>query len=514
MVFILVFRISLIAYSIGCLVFFSQARDVSECAAICAKFLLDRAEIDQLALIQLACFQYERTQTLEDRRATLAMLDSRVDSSAPGAQVLTEYIVRDLLEDESLHADARLPLLLRLRDACKISELVHDCLYDCLMPHELSLVLQKVLYGNLTRTADAQASVLPACIRALPDMQALAWPPSNPVPTKDKTFLEYILGLLRIYIELSESPITSTGESVFLSAAAKDSWVIFENSVDDDFLGAIEAQCRGGAHRAAQKLLGLYRATKSKSAIVTTRISVPTSTGVEELSVADNAQRVIDLAALADLLSTTGTARDRLNVVRHLETLSKYESHKFVHQTRALIDHLHVLSVRLLILEFTHAKLAADRVRAPAPSIPCTDAEWKWFEGALQACRALAMFPAQWQSQPRFLRFYAQPQRMVHALILECGRTKSCLQQLVALLAVADVRKQLIDQNGEDIVLRSASRILCAQDDSDDEGDEATESQCGRAFAYLLFEASVSVDAANCARAAIEVCSFSPLSFV
>jgi hypothetical protein len=92
---------------------------------------------------------------------------------------------------------------------------------------------------------------------AVPPHSIISWPPVQPVPTKTKSQLEYTLGLLRVFVELQP----------FAAAAAlphSADWMSFEAAVDADFLGAIRAQCAALAHRQAQKLLGLYRATKSK----------------------------------------------------------------------------------------------------------------------------------------------------------------------------------------------------------------------------------------------------------
>jgi len=97
---------------------------------------------------------------------------------------------------------------------------------------------------------------------------------------------------------------------------------------------------------------------------------------------------------------------------------------------------------------------------------------------------------------------------MMRALMLECGRTKTCIPQLLALLNDAALRRHLAgaDADGADTVMQTVHGIFNAPvieggDDSSSEANEGEgrhpEGRCGRAFGYLLLE-TCTVDATAC----------------
>jgi hypothetical protein len=95
---------------------------------------------------------------------------------------------------------------------------------------------------------------------------------------------------------------------------------------------------------------------------------------------------------------------------------------------------------------------------------------------------------------------------MMRALMLECGRTKTCIPQLLALLNDAALRRHLAGAGGAaDTVMQTVHGIFNAPvieggaDSSESNEGEGyhPEGRCGRAFGYLLLE-TCAFDAAAC----------------
>ncbi len=474
-----------------------DAETASKARLMLSLLLSDRSADEQLAVLLLARAVYDRANTTAEFQHALHVLDTYSDGSLTEVVMLTEECLRHIIPDEELLDADRLNAAIRLKNTHYASEVVLKNLGPWSDVKLLLILITKIL-GTKTTPAPG-AVVYPAS--AVPEVVAnltyvTSWPPVEPLPASTKSLLEYTFGFLTLYVELQTADaahVTAKTDVDFVEAgimARFPTWQSFEIACDTQMPETALALCNAELSVQMDKVFQLYKATKSKRGVLEAKVTLIQAQGAIDVTVHDEVARVLQLAALARLLKASGSAQDRMNVLKALDSTAKYFPTKLFSQAQQLIKAVPNAHIRLLLLEYITAKIISDKRLAAqykvAPSIPIADDDWEWLSKAVVACRMLAKFPLAWQEA--LLALYDKPVALFRALVGRCGTSKTHVAVLVGIVADPVFRPTLTlpaqdyGVDGKDVVGDAVAQVV---HDILTQADPVLR-DCGRALAFVL----------------------------